>query len=74
MAPQPDQTRPTVVLVHGARADASAVAGVIRAPQDRGSRVIGFADVLRGPAEDASYRGPRRCRPQTSPAGASRWT
>ena len=74
MAPQPDRTRPTVVLVHGARADASAVTGAVRAPQDRGSRVIGFADLLRGLDEDATYRRSRRCRPRTSPAGASRWT
>ena len=71
MARQPDQARPTVVLVHGARVDASAVAGAVRAPQERGSRVIGSADLLRGLAEDATHRGPRRCRPRTSPAGAA---
>jgi pimeloyl-ACP methyl ester carboxylesterase len=41
--------------VHGAWADASSFAGVIRALQDRGFRAIGFANPLRGLAEDARY-------------------
>ncbi len=55
MATQPDHTKPTIVLVHGAFADASGFAGVIRALQDRGFRAIGFANPLRGLADDARY-------------------
>jgi alpha-beta hydrolase superfamily lysophospholipase len=42
MATQPAHPQPTIVLVHGAWADASGFAGVIRALQDRGFRVVGF--------------------------------
>jgi len=55
MARQPGQTKPTIVLVHGAWADASGFAGVIRALQDRGFRAIGFANPLRALADDARY-------------------
>jgi pimeloyl-ACP methyl ester carboxylesterase len=55
MATQPDRTRPTIVHVHGAWADASGFAAEIRALQDRGFRAIGFANPLRGLADDASY-------------------
>ena len=48
-------TRPTIVLLHGAWADASGFAAEIRALQDRGFRAIGFANPLRGLADDARY-------------------
>jgi pimeloyl-ACP methyl ester carboxylesterase len=49
------ETLPTIVLVHGAWADASGFGAEIRALQQRGFRAIGFANPLRGLAEDASY-------------------
>ncbi len=55
MATQPGETKPTIVLVHGAWADASGFAGEIRALQDRGFPAIGFANPLRGLADDATY-------------------
>jgi pimeloyl-ACP methyl ester carboxylesterase len=55
MAAQNGDTKPTIVLVHGAWADASGFAGEIRALQERGFRAIGFANPLRGLAEDAAY-------------------
>jgi pimeloyl-ACP methyl ester carboxylesterase len=55
MATQPGQTQPTVVLVHGAWADASGFAGQIRALRDRGLRAIGFANPLRSLDGDARY-------------------
>jgi pimeloyl-ACP methyl ester carboxylesterase len=55
MSMQSEQTRPTIVLVHGAFADASGFAGVIRALQDRGFRALGFGNPLRGLASDATY-------------------
>jgi pimeloyl-ACP methyl ester carboxylesterase len=55
MATQPGATKPTIVLVHGAWADASGFAGEIRALQDRGFRAVGFANPLRGLAADARY-------------------
>jgi pimeloyl-ACP methyl ester carboxylesterase len=55
MATQPSQTKPTIVLVHGAWADASGFADVIRALRGRGFRAIGFANPLRGLADDATY-------------------
>jgi pimeloyl-ACP methyl ester carboxylesterase len=48
-------TRPTIVLVHGAWADASGFAAEIIALRDRGFRAIGFANPLRGLADDARY-------------------
>jgi pimeloyl-ACP methyl ester carboxylesterase len=55
MATQPDDTKPTIVLVHGAWADATGFDGEIRALQDRGFRAIGFANPLRGLPGDATY-------------------
>lgn len=55
MSTRPDGTKPTIVLVHGAWADASGFAAQIRALQDRGFRAIGFANPLRGLADDARY-------------------
>jgi pimeloyl-ACP methyl ester carboxylesterase len=55
MATQPGGTKPTIVLVHGAWADASGFAAVIRALADRGFRAIGFANPLRGLSDDARY-------------------
>jgi pimeloyl-ACP methyl ester carboxylesterase len=54
MATQYDHTKPTIVLVHGAWADASGFAAEIRALKDRGFRAIGFANPLRGLASDAT--------------------
>src|SRR3954454_22568498 len=54
MATQSD-TRPTIVLVHGAWADATGFDGEIRALRDRGLRAIGFANPLRGLPGDATY-------------------
>jgi pimeloyl-ACP methyl ester carboxylesterase len=47
--------KPTVVLVHGAFADASSWAGVIQRLQRRNYRVIAPANPLRGLASDAQY-------------------
>jgi pimeloyl-ACP methyl ester carboxylesterase len=46
---------PTIVLVHGAWADASGFDAQLRALQARGLRVIGFANPLRDLAGDATY-------------------
>jgi pimeloyl-ACP methyl ester carboxylesterase len=55
MTTQSGETRPTIVLVHGAWADASGFAAEIRALRDRGFRAVGFANPLRGLADDARY-------------------
>jgi pimeloyl-ACP methyl ester carboxylesterase len=55
MATQPGQTKPTIVLVHGAWADASGFGAEIRALADRGFPAIAFANPLRGLADDARY-------------------
>jgi pimeloyl-ACP methyl ester carboxylesterase len=55
MATQPGETKPTIVLVHGAWADATGFDREIRALQDRGFRAIGFANPLRGLPGDATY-------------------
>jgi pimeloyl-ACP methyl ester carboxylesterase len=55
MTTQTGRTGPTIVLVHGAWADASGFAAEIRALRDRGFRAIGFANPLRGLADDARY-------------------
>jgi len=47
--------RPTIVLVHGAFADASGFGAVTSRLQRRGYAVIAPANPLRGPAADASY-------------------
>jgi pimeloyl-ACP methyl ester carboxylesterase len=46
---------PTIVLVHGAWADATGFDPQIRALRDRGFTVIGFANPLRDLAGDAAY-------------------
>jgi pimeloyl-ACP methyl ester carboxylesterase len=46
---------PTIVLVHGAWADATGFDAEIRALQGRGFRAIGFANPLRDLAGDATY-------------------
>jgi pimeloyl-ACP methyl ester carboxylesterase len=46
---------PTVVLVHGASADASSWAGVISELQGDGAPVLAFANPLRGLHSDAAY-------------------
>src|SRR5215207_355181 len=55
MATQPDENRPTIVLVHGAWADATGFDAEIRALQREGFRAIGFANPLRDLAGDSSY-------------------
>jgi pimeloyl-ACP methyl ester carboxylesterase len=49
------QAKPTIVLVHGAFADASGFGAVTDRLQDRGYTVIAPANPLRGPASDAAY-------------------
>src|SRR3954464_234587 len=55
MATQLDGSRPTIVLVHGAWADAPGFDAEIRALQREGFRVIGFANPLRDLAGDSTY-------------------
>jgi pimeloyl-ACP methyl ester carboxylesterase len=55
MADQPDGSRPTIVLVHGAWADATGFDPEIRALQREGFRAIGFANPLRDLAGDSTY-------------------
>jgi pimeloyl-ACP methyl ester carboxylesterase len=47
--------KPTIVLVHGAFADASGFGEVIRRLHDRRYTVIAPANTLRGPASDSAY-------------------
>ncbi|MGV9350558.1 alpha/beta fold hydrolase [Streptomyces spiralis] len=49
------QTKPTVVLVHGAFADASSWNGVVKRLQHDGYQVVAPANPLRGLAGDAAY-------------------
>jgi pimeloyl-ACP methyl ester carboxylesterase len=49
------QPKPTIVLVHGAFADASGFGAVTDRLHDRGYSVIAPANPLRGPASDAAY-------------------
>ena len=51
----PDASKPTIVLVHGAFADASGWAGVYRDLAARGYPVCAPANPLRGVAGDAQY-------------------
>jgi pimeloyl-ACP methyl ester carboxylesterase len=51
------ETTPTVVLVHGAFADASSWSGVIERLQAKGVKVTAPANPLRGIAADAAYLG-----------------
>src|SRR5687768_9049485 len=55
MTTQLGDTKPTIVLVHGAWADATGFDREIRALQERGFRAIGFANPLRGLPGDATY-------------------
>src|ERR1700752_3242582 len=55
MATQPDESKPTIVLVHGAWADATGFDAEIRALQREGFRAIGFANPLRDLDGDAAY-------------------
>jgi len=55
MSTQTDETRPTIVLVHGAWADATGFDHEIRALQERGFRAVGFGNPLRGLPGDATY-------------------
>src|SRR4051812_40592147 len=52
---RPVKVKPTIVLVHGAFADASAWAGVTERLQSRGYTVVAPANPLRGVASDAAY-------------------
>src|SRR3954451_10109893 len=52
---QPAGAQPTIVLVHGAFADASGFGAVTARLQHRGYTVISPANPLRGPASDAAY-------------------
>ena len=52
---QQTDTRPTIVLVHGAFADASSWNGVIERLQQQGYTVIAPANPLRGVAADSAY-------------------
>jgi pimeloyl-ACP methyl ester carboxylesterase len=54
---QQDGSRPTVVLVHGAFADASSWNGVIERLQAEGVRVTAPANPLRGISHDSAYIG-----------------
>jgi pimeloyl-ACP methyl ester carboxylesterase len=54
-APARTGAKPTIVLVHGAFADASGFGAVTSRLQDRGYTVISPANPLRGPASDAAY-------------------
>src|SRR6187397_2831879 len=57
MTPQPDEGKPTIVLVHGAWADATGFDAEIRALQREGFRAIGFANPLRDLVADSAYLG-----------------
>jgi pimeloyl-ACP methyl ester carboxylesterase len=54
-APARTVAKPTIVLVHGAFADASGFGEVTNRLQERGFAVIAPANPLRGPASDAAY-------------------
>jgi pimeloyl-ACP methyl ester carboxylesterase len=53
--PSATQTKPTIVLVHGAWADSSGWNGVIERLQAEGYSVIALANPLRGLTSDAAY-------------------
>ena len=55
MTMQRDDNQPTIVLVHGAWADATGFEAEIRALRDRGFRTVGFANPLRGLPSDSDY-------------------
>src|SRR3712207_8385551 len=50
-----EDTKPTVVLVHGSFADASGWAGVIHRLRERGFPVLAPANPLRGLSQDSAY-------------------
>jgi pimeloyl-ACP methyl ester carboxylesterase len=54
-AAQPEPPKPTVVLVHGAFADASSWNGVVTRLQKQGYRVVAPALAMRGLAADSAY-------------------
>ncbi|GGZ89738.1 MULTISPECIES: alpha/beta fold hydrolase [Streptomyces rochei group] len=53
--PDHNQSRPTIVLEHGAFADAGSWDGVVERLQRAGYPVVAAANPLRGPANDAAY-------------------
>ncbi|MFC7979983.1 alpha/beta fold hydrolase [Streptomyces cinereoruber] len=53
--PHHNQSRPTIVLEHGAFADAGSWDGVVERLQSAGYPVVAAANPLRGPANDAAY-------------------
>src|SRR4051794_39112203 len=53
---------PTIVLVHGAWADATGFDAEIRALRDRGYTALGFGNPLRDLAGDAAYLAASRSR------------
>jgi pimeloyl-ACP methyl ester carboxylesterase len=55
MTTQSGEIKPTILLVHGAWADATGFDGEIRALQHQGIPAIGFANPLRGLPGDATY-------------------
>ena len=55
MAPPPNGVKPTVVLVHGAWADASSWDGEVSALQKQGYDVRAIANPLENLATDAEY-------------------
>ncbi|MCX5399145.1 alpha/beta fold hydrolase [Streptomyces sp. NBC_00102] len=52
---QATSARPTVVLVHGAFADASSWSGVVQRLRQDGNQVVAVANPLRGLHDDAAY-------------------
>ncbi|MFI2351786.1 alpha/beta fold hydrolase [Streptomyces sp. NPDC019443] len=54
-ATTPSTPKPTIVLEHGAFADASSWDGVVERLQRSGYRVVAAANPLRGPGSDAAY-------------------
>jgi pimeloyl-ACP methyl ester carboxylesterase len=70
---QQDGSRPTVVLVHGAFADASSWNGVIERLQADGVQVTAPAIPLRGISIDSAYLNslldqiPAQCSPSATP-------
>ena len=54
-SPRPDGVKPTIVLVHGAFADASSWSGVIERLQQQGYTVIAPPNPLRGVTADSAY-------------------
>ena len=55
MTDTPGKDKPTIVLVHGAFADASSWNGVVELLQQQGHSVVAPANPLRGIAADSAY-------------------